>query len=313
MFNKILIALDDSSCSKQAGQIGLGFAQKLGAKVVVGHVLQTPPAHLRLGLTRQEQESYAQTLLEPWQDLGRQMNVELQAEHLREEDVGWGIVQLAQQTGCDLIVMGTHGREGLRRVLLGSVAERVSRLSPIPLLLVRGDSKTEPVDGLFRHILAPVDGSESGQLAVQMADRLAVSLDADLRFVHVVPSILPLSDPFGMGAMAMLDYEQIETSLEQEGKTILEKAKANIKAAKVTTELVHSSYQREAQVIVEYAQQGNFDLIVMGTHGRTGLDRLLLGSVAEGVAHHAAVPVLLVRASPVAPVQTPSPAQATKR
>jgi nucleotide-binding universal stress UspA family protein len=261
-------------------------------------------------VTAQVQEDYAEKLLGPWREIGQGMGLEPQTVYLHEEDVGAGVIRLALQNGCDLIVMGTRGREGLSRVFLGSVAERVSRLAPVPVLLVRGDGPASSPGGLFRRILAPTDGSEASLPAVTVADRLASALGAELRFLFVIPSMLPLSDPFGTGGLAMVNYDEILASLEAQGKAALEAAKAGAKTPKVSTELLRSEYRREADAIVGYAKEGGFDLVVMGTHGRTGLDRLLLGSVAEGVTHHATVPLLLVRPSQVTPAPKPEAAQA---
>lgn len=309
MFRKLLIAVDDSSCSERAGRVGLEFARKLGAKVVFAHVLKAPPTYLGLAVPSEALDKYARDLLEPWVSLMEQMGIEGQTHYTRDDDISEGILYTANFFGCDLIVMGTHGREGLRKVFLGSVAERVSRLSPIPVMLVRGNGKVEPSTGAFERILAPVDGSEAGKPAFQLADSLASGLGAELQILHVVPPMpTPLADPLGMGAMALINWDETEQALAQEGITILDAAKASAKSPQVLTEMVRAGVKREAQVIAEYAHQHKADLIVMGTHGRTGLDYLLLGSVAQGVAHHAEVPLLLVRAE-----QAPKPQeQATK-
>lgn len=297
MFRKLLIAIDDSSCSERAGRVGLEFAKKLGARVVLAHVLKAPPPYLGLAVPSETLDKYARDLLEPWVTLMGQMGVPGQTHYTRDDDISEGILYTANFFGCDLIVMGTHGREGLRKVFLGSVAERVSRISPIPVMLVRGNGKVEPSTGVFRAILAPVDGSEAGKPAFQLADGLASELGAELQILHVVPPMpTPLADPLGMGAMALINWDETEQALAQEGIAILDAAKATAKSPKVFTEVVRAGTKREAQVIAEYAHEHKADLIVMGTHGRTGLDYLLLGSVAQGVAHHAEVPLLLVRA-----------------
>ncbi|GIW26014.1 universal stress protein [Meiothermus sp.] len=299
MFRKILIAVDESSCSERAGRVGLAFAQKLGAAVVVTHVLKTPPAYW--GLAAPDMMRHAQEILAPWTELGRQMGLELHAEPTQHDDVAEGIVFLANRSHCDLIVMGTHGRGGLGRVLLGSVAERVSRLSKVPVMLVRGDGKVEPSTGLFKRILAPVDGSEAGRPAFELADQLAVQLEAELQILHVVPPLpTPVAGPYS-GSMTPFNWGEILRAMEEQGEVILANAQKQARAPRVKTVLLKAQTRREADVIVDFARDSQADLIVMGTHGRTGLERLLLGSVAEGVVHQAPVPVLLVRAVPAPP------------
>jgi len=313
MFSKVLIAVDDSGCSERAGRIGLEFAQKLGTRAVVAHILKAPPTYLGLGVPAATLEAYARELLRPWEELGQQMKLELHTEYLRDEDIGEGIVFAAGRSGCDLIVLGTHGREGLSRMFLGSVAERVSRLSPMPVMLVRGDGKVEPSTGLFKRILAPVDGSEAGQPAFALADYLATRLGAELQVLHVTPRMpLPLGDPWG-GSVMIYNWEDTQRILEQEGKAILDAARIKVKTPRVSIEMTQANTRREADVIVEYARQHQSDLIVMGTHGRTGLEYLLLGSVAEGVAHHAPVPLLLIRPTPVEARPVPEAVASTAR
>ena len=137
MFSKILIPVDDSRCSAQAGRVGLEFARQIGAVVLVIHVLNNAPGFMGLEPSPAATERYLKTVLNPWRKLGRQMGLNLQTEYLSGDDVVEGIVFAAKRDGCDLIVMGTHGRKGLSRVLLGSIAEEVSRLAPVPVMLGR--------------------------------------------------------------------------------------------------------------------------------------------------------------------------------
>ena len=160
MLKKILVALDDSPCSQRAAAVGLGFAHKLGATTVFAHVVQTPPALFGRGPNDAQYGEYAAQLLQPWVEQAEAAKVALRAVYLNSLEIAESLVHIAKEHGCDLIVMGTHGREGLRRVFLGSVAERVSRLSPVPLL-VRGEGKLEAggVPLSFRRIVAPTGGT----------------------------------------------------------------------------------------------------------------------------------------------------------
>ena len=300
MFNKILLAVDNSACAERAGRVALGFAKKLGSKLVVLHVIAPPAAPFGIGTPPEEQLRYAEELLEPWKKLTQQEGVSAQITHLHSNNTAEGIVFAANQHGCDLIVMGTHGREGLGRVLLGSVAERVSRTTKTPLLLVRGDGNVEPLLNSFSRILAPVDGSESGLPALKTADQLARELGVELRLLAVVPYIPPMTymDGTGFGSTAAyFNLEANEKAMLEEATAALEAARRVVQAQGMESALVKAEGQSVAQAIIEYAHKNSCDLIVLGSHGRSGLDRLLLGSVAAGVSHHAGVPVLLVRHS----------------
>jgi len=298
MFRKLLIALDESSCSEHAGRLGLALAKRLSAEATVVHVITPAPAPFGIGTYSQTLERYAQELLSSWKELGKDLGLEVKIRYTHAQDAAEGIVHTATELACDLIVMGTHGRERLSRVFLGSVAERVSRLSPVAVLLVREDSEVRPISGVFERILAPVDGSMAGAPALQVADQLAQKLGAKLQILHVIPYLPPLIFMPGTpntGPRVVYNPEATERALLEEGQAIVEAAKSKAKTSKVHTEVVKAQADLESQVIVEYAQQHHSDLIVMGTHGRTGIERLLLGSVAEGVAHHASVPLLLLR------------------
>lgn len=296
MFRKILIAVDGSSCSERAGRVGLALASRLGSGVLVAHVLIIPSAYWGLIEPTESMKQHAREILKPWAALGHEMQLDIRTELVKGDETAESIVHLANLSSCDLIVLGTHGRRGLGRLLLGSVAERVSRLAKMPVMLVRGDGQVMPSTGVFARILAPIDGSLAGLAAFDLADQLAVLLGAELQILHVIPSVTtPLSEPWSSGAVALYNWQDTLKALSDEGETILESAKRQARAPKVRVDLLQSHTRHLAEVIVDYARDHQSDLIVMGTHGRSGLERLLLGSVAEGVSHQAPVPLLLVR------------------
>ena len=196
--------------------------------------------------------------------------------------------------------MGTQGREGLERLLVGSVAERVARQANQPVMLLRWTG-TVPMQSSFDSILVPVDGSDASRAALWTADELAKQLAASLHFLHVLPDIpLPMSAGLGFGTLTYQPEPWIE-AVENEGKAIIKNATELSTQQSVQTTIVPATGARTAQAILKFAKAQHSSLIVIGTHGRRGVDRLLLGSVAEGVMHHADVPVLLVRAKPNKP------------
>ncbi len=299
MFQHILIPIDSSKSSQQAARRALEFAKRIGASALVMHVAYRQ-ALLDLesdGLERTAYLRYGQQLLEPWTETGAKRGVKLQTKLVEAEGLGIAesIIRTAASEQCDLIIMGTQGREGIERLLLGSVAERVVRLSDVPVMLVRQSAVPTAIENEFKHILVPVDGSDASGKALQTANEMAVKLNAELELLHIIPDVSPpIADPVGMGGL-VYDYDGWYEALEQEGKRIIAEAKQATTAPNVHASKVRSAGQRVAAVIVQTARTAQADLIVMGTHGRGGFDRLLLGSVAEGVAHHASVPVLLVR------------------
>lgn len=204
-------------------------------------------------------------------------------------DVERGILDFAAAEDVDLIVMGTHGRRGPAHLLLGSVAAEVLRRSTRPVLVVSG-RRALPA-GQLRRILAPVDFSAPSRFAAAHARDLAATAGAALELFHVLPDLevpLPMN-PAGFGAGATVVGE-----LEPAARAALEElAGAGGPAAPIETAVWHGP---PAATILNRAAETQADLIVLATEGHTGLDRLLLGSVAERVARLAHCPVLVVPA-----------------
>jgi nucleotide-binding universal stress UspA family protein len=185
----------------------------------------------------------------------------------------------------DLAVMGTHGRTGLARILLGSVTEKVIRHAPCSVFAVRprGDAIA------FGHVLCPVDLSAGSRHAIERAAELAAPSGAGITLLHVVE--LPISysgEPF---------TADVVNGLENKAKQGLAGLAAELSSrvsVPVTTELRFGSPW--AQTLAVLDRDPTFDLVVLGSHGRTGLHRALIGSVAEQVTRHAACPVFVARA-----------------
>ena len=146
---------------------------------------------------------------------------------------------------------------------------------------------------MFKKILVAVDGSAASDLAAQEAVQLAKEQQAQLRVVHVV-------DEVSFNWPDVGDFEEYIAAFRASGRKLLDKAEADARAAGVVVETklleVETLGHRIAELITAEADSWPADLIVIGTHGRRGVTRLLLGSVAEGVARIAGKPVLLIRA-----------------
>jgi nucleotide-binding universal stress UspA family protein len=151
---------------------------------------------------------------------------------------------------------------------------------------------------MHKRILVAVDGSSTGNAALAEALALAKAEQAQVRVVHVVDS--PYLYPDALYGSVAADLEAIRRAWRQAGQTVIDQAVAAARHAGTAPEsgLVESDGQRLSGVIVDEARRWGADLIVVGTHGRRGLERVLLGSVAEGVARSAPVSVLLVRPAP---------------
>lgn len=146
---------------------------------------------------------------------------------------------------------------------------------------------------MYKRILVPTDGSDTAKRGLREAISLAAGRNATLCLLHVVNSDLPI-----MVEMAnAIDFESVHQELRRQGQLVLDEAREVAEAAglKVEARLRDSKGVRIADAIVDEAKSGGCDLIVIGTHGRRGFQRVLLGSDAEGVLRQSPVPVLLVR------------------
>lgn len=196
------------------------------------------------------------------------------------------IGEYAASIGADLIVMGTHGRGGVTHLLLGSVAERVVRTAPCPVVTIR----QEPGPATQR-ILVPTDFSETSDEALRYAVLMAARLGATVQLLHV------LDDPLIGGGLSpdayLVEAPTLRTGmLRTAQQRVAERTVADDPAVRIESEVL---FGHGAKTIAEYAAERGVDMIVMGTHGRTGVAHLLLGSVAERLVRTAPCPVLTVR------------------
>ncbi len=299
-FKRILIPIanDEQTLAQEAIRSGFLLAQQLKASLILAHIKHT---HQLLEDSVVQTESSA--LLEPWVQLGQQVGVTTQTCVLQSADIAMGICTIAKDEAADLIYMPTHAREGMNRILLGSVAERVTRFSMIPVMLMRLQGQRYPLR--FEHVIVPVDGSEPSTIAIQQATALAMALQARVTLLHIIQDELSYVTAFNT-ALHNTTAEKIQAIMEQEATIILEQARKIAEPYPVALKAVHHQNQGVAYSINEEVQQLHGDLIVIGTHGLRGVQRLLLSSVAEAVAHHAPVSVMLVSSAQKAELWQPS-------
>ena len=193
----------------------------------------------------------------------------------------------AAQANSDLIVMSTHGRTGFARWLMGSVTERLLRVAPCPVLVVRGTAPAAPV---VRKILVAIDLSDHSRRAFQVAAKLSGVLGAALEVLHVVP--VPVHADGGPGGPGLL--ERMRDSARAElGAFIADCSKSEDFGARTMTQTLATGLPTAA--INEHVVAHQPDLLVLGTHGYGGVKRMVLGSVAEAVTRYASCATLVVR------------------
>jgi len=205
--------------------------------------------------------------------------------------VRWGeawkaICEAAESERADLIAMTTHGRSGFSRWALGSVADRVMHEASVPILLLHPERGSGPAPDIKR-ILVPVDGSELSMAVLPFASQLATALDAT---VVVTQIVTPISVAY-TGMEGYVDGRVLE-AIETGASDSLDRAANTVRQSGVVTESVLGR-GTATDGIVEQAR--DVDLIVMSTHGRSGVGRWVAGSVADAVVRRSHTPCLLYR------------------
>jgi nucleotide-binding universal stress UspA family protein len=297
---RILVPLDFSAASMQALDYAVELAKQFRAAIHLVHV--HPPdeassvpgaAHLLL-----QSAEAIERLNEELTGIHRKRVEPFCPEncHVRGGQPYQEIIALAREIDADLIVLSTHGHSGLKHLLLGSTAERVVRLAPCPVLVVRKrkqKSKAKREAFAIRTILVPVDFSECSLAGLEYAAFLARTLHATLRLFHVT---YPYVD------YVFVDRAGARLSALQDA--VQESARQHMDALKQMESLHGLSLQSEIrpghaiEEICRAAAQPEIDLIVTSTHGRTGFEHALIGSVAEHVVRYAGCPILVVPSRP---------------
>jgi len=195
------------------------------------------------------------------------------------------IVDYAETYDIDLVIMPTHGRRGLRRFLLGSTTERVVRRSEVPVLTVRPDDDVT-VRYPYRTVLVPTDGSDPAHAALDVGLDVADAAGAAVHLLSVV-------DVTSLGVDVRADIQA--DALEESANELVDAAAERANAAGIDPTTAVEFGGSIPRVIRSYVADHDVDLVVVGTHGRTGFDRYVLGSVAESLVRTAPVPVLTAR------------------
>ncbi|MHC4959346.1 MAG: universal stress protein [Planctomycetota bacterium] len=295
----ILVPIDLSEPSGIGLKVADDLARRLGAYVTVAlvenitaeSVIDAIPDDVAEGFRRQHARAVATV-----EDF---VHGVLGADHGRDVNVLDGvfvadtIVDYAQRCGADLICVSTAGRRGWRRLFLGSVTAEIVRRATVPVLTFR-DRKAENTEYVFddfRRVLLATDLGDDARVLLQQALTLA-SEHGEVTPVHVIevgPDYGIYGTPFSVPA-------ETETAAREWTETALEALLTDVNTAILRPSRVVAGRPDEAILSIEKELQP--DVTVIGTHGRTGIDRMMLGSVAERVTRYATGPVLVVPTGP---------------
>ena len=294
--NNVLFATDFSSLADQALDHALELAHKHGAVLHMLHAVvlhaddPNDPAHLfpDADEIRKRLEDIAERRMETQLEGRNATGIEVVRAQRRGISTAPVILEYAGEIDADLIVMSTHGRRGLTAVLLGSVTEEVVRLSSCPVLTIRGRDGTAPSSDMAV-VLVPVDFSEHASRAVSYATEICRVYGGRMHLVHVFEEPVHPEVYLGGGATSLPSFSSVEGSLREALTEIGAQAGAEVDTS------IHVREGRAVKGILDAATELDADLIVIATHGLTGLKHVLLGSVAEKVVRGARCPVLTVK------------------
>ena len=298
--DQVICATDFSEVANRGLSYGVPLARHFQANLCACHVLFVPRSTTMFGdlplysdSRRDQLMSDARSQLEK---LAQGLPLPCEAV-VAEGNVADEIARLAEDRGAGLVIVATHGASGVKRLVLGSVAERLIRIAPCPLLVLSAAAGQTPPGGapaaLFRRILVGCDFSPDADLAVAFGFQLAREFQSELHLVHVI-------EPAGYGA------DIIERALgENLADLIRRRAREHLAervpdgAADWCTPRTALLEGRAHQELTAYAQHNRMDLVVLGVRGMNLLESLLVGSTTDRAIRSATCPVLTVRSATV--------------
>lgn len=296
MYERILVPLDGS----ELAQIALPYAEKLagvlGSQLILIYVSESVDDryhHMHQFYIQQMVEATKQNA-ERYLDKrgGRTIKVD---SVILAGDPAEEIVKYAGKEDIGLIVMSTHGRSGIKRWAMGSVVDKVLRATRQPLALVRAKGARPDMLGernILSKILVTLDGSKESEAVIPYIEELASKLKAEVILLQV---IAPDYHIYAAGGPEYGVYaEQQMESMKKFARDYLEEIITRLKQREVTAK-AEIMLGTVAETIINFADQTNASLVAMTTHGRSGVSRWALGSVAERVLRAGNTPLLLVR------------------
>lgn len=295
----ILVPLDGSSFGEHALAPAIGLARRFDASLELVHVHEVAPAVYMEGVPQLDTSleldgiEHDRHYLESARDRVAALGLPVRTSLLDGPTVA-ALVEHLQRTGCDLIVMTTHGRGPLSRAWLGSVADGLARHSDLPLLMIRPDPDRddgrpplEPAPPL-RRALVPLDGSPEAERVTEHALRLIGPERGEILFLHVVsPTLIVGGHVFELSEQRREELTAV--ARERIGDVV------DRYASRCETHLEVVVARDAARAILDAGTSAGADFIAMSTHGRGGLSRLLFGSVTDKVLRSSSLPLLVAR------------------
>jgi nucleotide-binding universal stress UspA family protein len=296
MFKHLLVPLDGSSLAESALPVAAFLAEKIAAKVTLLHVVEKDAPHEVHGQhhlrSPGEAIAYLNKVSERWFPKG--VGVDCHVHTAETTNVAESINAHRNELGHDLIVMCTHGRGRALHLILGSMAQKIITMGPVPVLITHPEEKGERRGFSCGSILVPLDTDPAHAQAMPVAKELARACGATLHLAMVVPSFGTLSGkmvapsrllPGTTSKMLDMQVQNAEEYLQAQGESL------RGQGVEARPYVLRGD---PAEVIVDFARQLAADFIVLATHGKSGLEAFWEGSVAHRICSRSSIPLLLI-------------------
>ncbi|HXG35978.1 MAG TPA: universal stress protein [Dehalococcoidia bacterium] len=292
MLKTVLVPLDGSPLAEGVLPYAESLAQASGAELflltAIPEVATSGEYFGQRDLQKESEQAreYLAATSKQLSDLG----LKIRTDVIVGIDVAGIILDCSQDCDADLIAMSTHGRTGITRWIYGSVTDKVLHHTHQPLLLVHSSKEEKPLRPLpVRRILVPLDGSPLAASVLPFVKGLAKDMGATIVLFHAVP---PVGSYAGMAPDVNLGA--VLEDLQKQGQEYLTQIAREIQAEGLETE-AYVTLGFAVDDILRVSQEKQVDLIALGTHGRSGIGRWIMGSVTDAVLRRSALPCLVVR------------------
>jgi nucleotide-binding universal stress UspA family protein len=294
MFKNIMLPVDGSHFSELALPLAVRVAERSNARLHVVRV-HTPPVATAESIVNADYED----LVRDWERDSLQVALEratasgiAATAHLIDGPIVHALQKYIEAAAIDLVVMSTHGRSGIKRAVLGSVAEQCVRKTEVPILLLRPRADDDVLPAHFvdwRRVVVPLDGTEQSEAVLPHAVDFARLTGAEIVLTRA--ALVPFEVSITIDPEGLKDYAaRVHTEAAIYLRTVQQTLPSDIKVRYETI-----TGDRASDAILKFAEKAGADLIAMATHGRSGWARIAVGSVAETVLHKSATPILLIK------------------
>ena len=298
MFNHILVPLDGSRLAEWALPAVAYVASKLGATVTLIHIVEADAPEKVHGERHLREENEARAYLRDAaaRELPDVPDIHYHVHTDVVANVADGIVAHRRELGNDLVIMCTHGRGGVHEWIFGTIAQQVINLGSTPVLLVQPGPEEHPPPFTCRAILVPLDGVTEHEHSLPAAAELGKSCPAPVHLIRVIPTYSSLSGQWVTTSRLLPETtSRLLDASEEEADRYLQEHEKSLRDEGIDVSR-HVARGAPADIVAKAAAEIGAGLIVIGTHGKVGMDAFWAGSMTPRLCHRCRIPLLLIPA-----------------